>query len=277
MNLPYLCNVQAEDLDTLVVMQEDSLELDTVASSIQTQVEEPTVSLFQEHQLEPKGKLEPIERTEIGSDFVFFILVICGGIILYLQRNSDNIFRSVFNASFDINQALKDARVENSQRTRNLFILQTLGFICITLFLTGSIQELVPLNINLENTFFSLLGILVAFVLIKKIILWLLAAIFELHEEFRAFVFNLNILQSVAGLVLLPVCLFLYYSPIQNSYWIVYIGLLFGAFFYLKVLQRGFMISMRSQSISTLHLFYYLCALEILPAFILLRVAISMG
>lgn len=273
----YLCDVQAEDLDTLVVMQEDSLELDSAASSIQAQTEEPVVSLFDAHQLQPQGKLEPIERAEVGNDFVFLILMICGGIILYLQRNSDNIFRSVFSASFDINQALKDARVENSQRTRNLFILQALGFICISLFLTGSFKELIPLNINLENTFFLLLGTLVALVLIKKIILWLLAAIFELHEEFRAFVFNLNILQSVAGLVLLPVCLFLYYAPFENSHWIVYIGLLLGAFFYLKGLQRGFTISMRSQSISTLHLFYYLCALEILPAFILLRVAISMG
>lgn len=238
--------------------------------------DEPVVSLFQEHQLEVQNGFSYLERPDPGSGFAFIIMFICAGIIIYLQRNSDNIFGDVIKASFDQNQAQQDARVENSQRTRNLLILQILGFLSIALFVAGVTLNSVKSTLTLPTTFLVVLGGLVSFVLVKKLILWLLAQVFELRQELKLHHFNLNILQSVAGLVLLPITLILYFSPQIPNQLIAYVGIAVGGFFYLKGLQRGFSVAINSPALSTLHLFYYFCALEILPAFVLIRIALSM-
>ncbi len=247
-----------------------------MADSIQPMVkaqEEPVVSLFQEHQLEVQNGFKHLEKTESGNGFAFIILFICAAIIIYLQRNSDNIFGDVIKASFDQNQAQQDARVENSQRTRNLLILQLLGFISIALFIAGAAIGFAGKPLSFQNTFFISLAALVGYVLIKKLIMWSLAQVFELRQELKFHHFNLNILQSVAGLALLPLTLLLFYSPQIPNQLTIYLGVAIGGFFYLKGLQRGFSIALNSPSLSTLHLFYYFCALEILPAFVLIRIA----
>lgn len=277
MNVRYLCSMATEGIDSLNGLQPDSVQLNASDSglSIAESIPQVSESLFVGHELQPKDMLQPIDRVTSNNDSVFGILMLCGAAILYLQRNSDNLFRDVIGASFDMNQALQDARVENSQRARNLFILQLLGFVCMAFFLAGSLIQLEILNSNWLSIFFSVLGILIGFVLVKKLIVRLLALLFELHMEYKAFVFNMNILQSVSGLFLLPISLFLYYAPIGNAVWPIWLGLSIMGFFYLKALQRGFTISLRSSGISTLHLFYYLCALEILPAFILVKWVLS--
>lgn len=238
--------------------------------------EEPMVSLFHEHQLEIQNGFNYLKKPENDNGFAFIILFLCAVIIIYLQRNSDNIFGDVVKASFDQNQAQQGARMENSQRTRNLFILQLLGFISIALFIAGAALGFTEESLSLQNTFLTVLVGLMGFVLIKKLILWSLAQAFELRQELKLHHFNLNILQSVAGLVLLPLTLLLFYSPQIPNQLVVYIGLTIGAFFYLKGLQRGIRLAINSPGLSTLHLFYYFCALEILPAFVLIRIIQSL-
>ena len=257
--------------DSVQLTAVDSVMTDSIQSIIEVK-EEPVVSLFQEHQLEVQNDFNYLEKPEIGNGFAFTVLFVCAAIIIYLQRNSDNIFGDVIKASFDLNQAQQDARVENSQRTRNLLILQLLGFISIALFIAGSAIGFAAKPLNLQNTFFIVLAALIGFVLIKKLILWSLAQVFELRQELKFHHFNLNILQSVAGLALIPLTLLIFYSPQIPNQLVVYTGLAVGAFFYFKGLQRGVSIALNSPVLSTLHLFYYFCALEILPAFVLIRI-----
>ena len=262
---------------------QDSVQLTAVDSvmsdSIQVIAEikqEPVVSLFEEHQLEVQNDFNYLEKPDLGNGFAFVILFICAMIVIYLQRNSDNIFADVVKSSFDQNQAQQDARVENSQRTRNLLILQLLGFISIALFIAGAALGFSEKSLSLQNVFFIVLAGLIGFVLSKKLILWSLAQVFDLRQELKLHHFNLNILQSVAGLVLLPLALLLFYSPQIPNLLVVYIGLATGTFFYLKGLQRGISVAVNSPALSTLHLFYYFCALEILPAFVLIRIVQSL-
>jgi hypothetical protein len=75
-------------------------------------------------------------------------------------------------------------------------------------------------------------------------------------------------------LVLLPLSLLLLYSPQIPFMLVIYFGASVAVFFYLKGLQRGISVALSSTAISTLHLFYYFCALEILPIFVLIRFAL---
>ena len=264
----YLCKVQELTADSVPIFESDST-LSVVVS------EAPVVSLFENHHLPNQHDLEFIPKTGSGNSFVFITLFLCAATILYLQRSSDNIFGAIFKAGFDQNQAQQDARVENSQRARNMFVLQVLGAVSISLFVAASAINTLALN-RIHQVFFATLGCLIGYVFIKRLILWLLAQVFELQPELKVHRFNLSIFLSLAGLFLIPFSLIMMFSPVIPSLFVLYIGLGILVFFYLKTLQRGVVISLRSTSISSLYLFYYLCALEILPVFVLIRLVLDM-
>ncbi len=253
----------------------DTLQTQLCEDTVFTVVETPVVSLFQDHQLQAENGFSYMERVVSGGSFGFFILFICAAIVVYLQRNSDGIFSAVMKASFDINQASQDARVENSQRSRNMLIIQMVSAISIALFLTAALPHISLNQYSTSELFFPIIGMLSLTVLFRRSLLWFLAQLFDLNSEFRFHRFNLGVFFSAAGLVLLPLSLLLLYSPQIPAIIILYVGAAVGVFFYLKGLQRGISIAISSSSISSLHLFYYFCALEILPLFVLLRFALQ--
>lgn len=253
----------------------DTLQLQFCEDSVLAVVETPAISLFIDHQLQPENEFLYLERAVSSGSFIFIILLICAAIVVYLQRNSDGIFSAVLKASFDVNQANQDARIENSQRSRNLFIIQIIAAISIALFITGVHPHLWQSNMSAAEVFFSAIGVLLATVVLKRFSLWFLAQLFSLNNELRFHRFNLSILFSSTGIVLLPLSLLLFYSQQIPFQVVIFLGAAVVTLFYLKGLQRGLSIALSSGAISTLHLFYYFCALEILPIFVLLRFALQ--
>lgn len=261
--------------DSIQSSQEDTLDI-LAAKLLEIPVEKPVVSLFTEHSLQPNNGLSPVELLVFPSEFVIIILILCAALIVYLQRNSDGIFSSVFKGSFDVNLALQESRVENSQRSRNIILLQLLSALAISLFVSGVIVLLTDVSQLFHQLYFQVLGGLVGFVLIKKSIQWLLASLFQLSGFLKSYHFNTNILMAASALVLLPICLLMFFSPQIPNMVLVYAAIAVVVFFYLKTVQRGLRIALATSSVSPLHLFYYFCALEILPVFVLIRLALDM-
>jgi len=261
--------------DSIQTSQEDTL--DILASMLpQGPVEKPLVSLFTEHSLQPINGLNPVELATFPGEFVIVILTLCATLIVYLQRNSDGIFSSVFKGSFDINLALQESRVENSQRIRNIILLQLISALAISLFVSGVIALLADVPKPFHEIYFQVLGGLVGFAVTKKGVQWLLSSLFQLSGVLKSYHFNTNILMAASALVLLPVCILMFFSPQIPSMALVYVSIVLVAFFYLKTIQRGLRIALATSSVSPLHLFYYFCALEILPVFVLIRLVLDM-
>lgn len=276
MKLRYLCAMQDPVLDTIQLATEDSLTSGIAIDSLEAIVNEPsTPSLFQDHLLQTTD-LNWLERIDTGNTFGFVLIGICGAILLYLQRNSDNIFSSVFKASFDRNLAMQEARIENSQRTRNLFLLLLVGGASITLFLaTVGYTSFQPSG-SFVGFYFKVLALLLLMLTVKRIVLFGLSFLFELHQELKIHSFNQNLLHSVAGLLLLPISLLIFYNTLIPTGWLVVVGAVIAVLFYAQGLLRGLQLALFGSRISMLHLFYYLCALEILPVFVLIRLAQNM-
>ncbi len=214
-----------------------------------------------------------MSRVEIDTTFGFIILILCGAIIIYIQRNSDGIFSSVFKSGFDRNLANQDARIENSQRTRNMMLLQLVAVISVCLFGSLAFRRLYDTNLTDVTAFFWALAIFLNALMLKRIVQWLLVQVFDLDAELKVYRYSGNIFLTIAGLLLLPIStlgLFSQQIPIELVA-IVGIGTL--SFFYLKTLLRGLQVSITSPAISPLHLFYYFCALELLPLFVLVHIA----
>ena len=237
-------------------------------------VEPPVVSLFEEHSLSDTHDFTLVERLETGNNFGFVILLLCSFIIIFLQRNSDGIFSSVLKASFDRNLANQDARVENSQRSRNLLWLQLIASLSVGLFASITYVKLYEPELTFGIVFLWAIGLMLNITIAKRLVQWLLAQIFDLHPYLKIHRFSGNVLFATSGLVLLPLSMLMLFSPQIPFLWIVIAGAVTCGFFYLKGLQRGFLISMSSIAVSPLHLFYYFCALEILPIFVLIRFAL---
>jgi hypothetical protein len=259
------------ELDTVALATEDTMSV-YLFDSIIAVTEEPTVSLFSNHLLQTES-LEPLSRMEISNEFVFFLLSICAVLIIFLQRNSDGIFSTIFRSSFDSNLAAQESRVDNSQRTRNILILQFISAISISVFVSGIIFWTTPALGSFAPIFGQVFGGLLLFVILKRGLQWTLANLFQLGNVLKSFHFNVNVLWAFVGLLALPLCLLLFYSPFIPTVYLASAGIATFLVFYLKILQRGVRISLYSGSVSPLHFFYYFCALEMLPLFVLIRVA----
>lgn len=268
----YLCIVQDAVVETVISFERDST-LAMADSAIAILPELPVESLFSNHALEIQNGFEAVEKADPSNGFVFLMLLICAAVTVYLQRNSEGIFGVIFKSSFDRNQALQDARVENSQRSRNMFILQIISILSISLFVAGGIFSSYETTTNIVGLFLSALGIVASLILVKKLVNWLLASMFDFQQELKLYHFNLDIFLASSGILLLPLILVLFFSPQIPTVVSVYTGLGIIGFFYLKGWQRGFSIAMNSSSVSAVHLFYYFCALEILPLFLMIRIA----
>ena len=260
----------------MIQPETDTIYAEVQQDSVELVVETPVTSLFENHILVDQNSMSFIERSTSESGFGFLILAICAGIIIYLMRNSDALFNSVFKAGFDVNLANQDARTENSQRARNLMLLQLTAIISLALFSSTVYTRVFDSEIGAPLAFLWASVIVLNFLMIKRIVLWLLTKIFDLQTEFKIFRFSGNILLSLVGLALLPLSVFLLFSPQIPINVILFAGSGVAILFYLKQLIRGVQISLGSSQISTLYLFYYFCALELLPVFVFIRVAISL-
>ena len=239
-------------------------------------MEAAVVSLFEGHSLEHTNSLEFVERHEPGNGIAFLIILLCSALLIYIHRNSEGFLSSVFKAAFDRNLASQDARVENTQRTRSLLLVQLVAVLSIALFGSTVYLFFASTSINPVIAFLWAVGILVNLLMLKRLIQWLLSQIFDLQVEMRFHRFSGNILLSTSGLVLLPISIFLVYSPQLPINWIAVAGLFVLGFFYLKGLLRGFELTALQKAVSPLYLFYYFCALELLPVFVLIRVINSL-
>lgn len=241
--------------------------------TVETVVEEAVTSLFESHSLSADAELKPIERHDSGSSFGFIILLLCSAVIIYILRNSDGVFSSVLKAGFDRNLANQDARIENSQRTRNMMLLQLVAILSLALFGAALFVRLFETELSIASVFLWAVAIILNALFLKRILQWIMVQIFDLQGELKVYRFSGNILLALAGLVLLPLSVLLLFSPQIPLIATAIAGFGVLGFFYFKTLMRGFQIALISSSISPLYLFYYFCALELLPVFVFIWMA----
>lgn len=233
--------------------------------------EEPQKSIFENHQLQPGPSLKNQPLADHGSLVVFGLILISGAVLAYLQRNTDGFFRTLLKESFDHNLAMQDARMENSQRNRNITLSQFTAFISYGLFISAIIQNMTEIRMATAELFIRTIVVFIGLFIAKRSVLWTLSFIFETGNLLKIQSFNLNLFLTVSGLALLPLNLLIFYSPQVPVQILLYVGIVIAAFFYLKGVIRGISLALNNRSLSALHLFYYLCALEILPVFVLVR------
>jgi len=195
------------------------------------------------------------------SDTFFIILtfdlLLIALLKAFYQKFTKQLFLSVFAQRY-ANQYLKE---ENVFTERATFLLTTIMLINISLFLAKTIFGI---NLSLPD-FLNVIIFTAIYFLSKAIIIRLLGHVFILKSLAKLGVYFSFLFDRVMGIILFPIIVFLFFSPIGASpilitFSVVIIVLFLGVkiFWLWKIGIGGF-------GLSRYYLFLYLCTLEILP------------
>ncbi|MFC2175673.1 DUF4271 domain-containing protein [Bacteroidota bacterium] len=240
-------------------------------SVIQSQLEEKPTSLFEGHALSHNDSL--LEKPIVSQQpaFGISVIVLCVAVIGYVQKNSDGFILSIFRLAFDSNLTLQDSRIDNFKKGRNNQILQIVAFISVALFIATVCFKTLNYDYPLTQFFIEISGLLLIAYWGKRIAIWALGLLFEVQQEAKFYRYNMNLFFSIDGLLLLPLSLLMLFSPQIPINILIALGAITVSFFYLKTLHRGLIGATNGSGIKLLHLFYYLCGLEILPLCLMVR------
>ena len=99
----------------------------------------------------------------------------------------------------------------------------------------------------------------------------LLSKIFPFKETVKFYIFNVNIINKIVGILIIPFFVLLAYAPDYMKPWIFYISIaVIGSLLIYRYI-RGVMIAKNYVTLHKFHFFIYLCTLEIAPTVILIK------
>jgi hypothetical protein len=229
-------------------------------------------SLFSNHYLKPNSN-SLLER-DIEINFWPLILILVSlSILFHLIASNQRKFILILRSFIQHSQARQLEREEYKLNKG-----ASLGLIVIFVLMTGAFFQQFALHFDLMNKL-DVTGIMGYFLIVAGIVIVytgkflanrVLTLLLDSYDEVREYLFNVILLNKAVGLTFLPLTIALFFTQIPKEA-IFYCGIFFASFFYLLRIVRGFSIGYSTRTLSAFHLFLYLCALEILPLAVIVK------
>ena len=222
---------------------------------------------------EPAGLQLPsreINRTDIDwiIGLLLLVLIIYSSIRTSYSKYLGHLFRSLFNYPTSVRMF----REKNYPLVHAAYRLDIFFYIIFPLFIVQAIHYF-RLTIA-EDSIKLFLWCFIAstgYFLGKKMAYKLSGRLTETDSEVNEYLFNMDNINRIAGLVLLPVVLISMFFPFHNAGLVLYSGIFVLVFLYFKLLFRGFLILFKKQ-FSIFYLFLYFCTLEFVPLVLLFKI-----
>ncbi|MDA0972135.1 MAG: DUF4271 domain-containing protein [Bacteroidetes bacterium] len=215
--------------------------------------------------------MEGIERASyiLGSSWMFIILLVCLAILAYVQQSYPARFNRLFRATFNERMTRQVMREEMVFSHRaSLLLLLTSGIVTSVLIVV--LWNYISQTEHGFSHFALVLAILITTFLLRQGIRMVLDFIIGRESGLREFNFVSSLVYKVLGMSLIPVVLCATLTrPDIALYFLGLAGLLITAFAIYRW-YRGWKIGRYAGS-GVYHLMIYLCTLEILPIFVLIK------
>ena len=207
----------------------------------------------------------------INTDWVTILFLLIVVIFATIRTTYSKYIANLFQSLVNYSTSFRLFRERNYPILHAAFRLEAFFYITFSIFLYQLVQyfQLTLVHKNLTFYVASLLVVLIYF-FVKKMMYLILGLVFEGVLETREYLFNMDNYNRTLGLVLFPVVALINYYPSGNSLFIVLLGVLLVAVFYVFLLQRGIYILLKKQ-VSIFYLFLYLCTLEFVPLFLIYK------
>ncbi|MBK7028791.1 MAG: DUF4271 domain-containing protein [Bacteroidales bacterium] len=230
----------------------------------------PIPSIFSSHQLQPVSHgPKPIHQPSI--DWVTGLVFVCLLILAWIQTNHSKrltqIIRSVA-LPYYVNQLEREGNLYNERITLGLgFIFLT--SIALMIYKFSVIYGYVPDQFPSYVFYLFILTIVVAYVILKGLVIRATGSIFKTWEHAHAYRLNTLIFNHTLGLVIFPFLLLIFYWKDLPLFWIAF-ALMTILLSYRFI--RSILIGFSNSKFSIFHLILYLCTLEILPLLIVVKI-----
>jgi hypothetical protein len=209
--------------------------------------------------------MHPLPSANLGENVLFWVLLTGFTVLTIIRFHHIKRLKLMSTAIISRSAALQLMRESPVYYHRSFFPLLFIYLLSIILLIQQTVDFFSPetvLNWSSVIMFLKILGIYLAFSVVKILTIWLISVIFENVETAREYIQNIILFNLFLGLLLLPILVLVIYTY-QNIFLFVAGGLAL----IIMVLRfiRGVAIGLSDSKFSLFHLFLYLCTLEILP------------
>ncbi len=243
------------------ILRGDVASLDTSANKPKTISEQTTPSL--------------LNRDTYSKNFLFWIFLITLSLMAVVVANARSSVRYAYQALLSNNALRQIYRLQAGWGNVAQLALYFLFLLNAGVFAFLMVYRFVgtsPLN-QFWTFVYCVLGVSLVF-LIKHTILYIIASVFPIAKEVRLYNFIIVTAGILLGFILLPLNIFIAYSPQILSNMLTYVA--FGAIGLVYLVRSLRSLSVASPFLATdqFHFLVYLCAVEIAPLFILIKLLI---
>lgn len=236
---------------------------------------EPNRGFRVEKQVKP---LTAKEKESIYRRFLFVtilvMLIVLTLVVTIFRILIEKIWKAFLNDNL-LNQLLRE---QSSGMTFAYAILYALFFINTGIF---SYLAARYLGIDLSNSNLVALlictGSIAGFLLSKHLILYLIGSIFPVGKEVTSYQFTIVVFNIIIGFFLVAPILFIAYAPREMIGYVVYGTFVLLTLTYLFLSLRGLFIANRFIAWHKFHFLLYLCAVELAPLLVIIKLVISEG
>jgi hypothetical protein len=209
----------------------------------------------------------------LGQNWFLILLVALVALTGLIRFKWHKYLSDVFSAVFFKNIAGKLQSANSGGRAVASFWLEFLFYANFALLFFESLRLSGRTFFDLSGwrLLIPLFGFLIVIFTLKFIVYRFIGWVFRVQEATSRYLFQSSVMSKAFGLVLMPlVVLFPFLEP-EARHWIPSIGFSVFVLMYVVQVGRGIVANLRG-GLSGYYIFLYLCALEILPLSILIKV-----
>lgn len=238
-------------------------------------MDQPTIAALTTQSTQSTTSIEqPATDEPTSKNHLFWLLLILlvffTSIISFSRKKIAQSYQAFLNENF-LRQLHRANQGKASLTYLLLYLLFTFNAGIFT-FLVAKAYD-VPLAPNFQTLLLMGLGVSLVFAL-KHLLLRIVSYIYPLKKELQLYSFTIMIFSIVLGIALLPINILAAFAPESLGKGIIWLGLGAILAIYLFRSLRGLAIGSRYLMLHKFHFLLYLCAVEILPVVVLVKIVL---
>lgn len=229
-------------------------------------------SLFKQHNTKKKSLEIPIHKKSLDPFFTVFIALFL--ILSWLFFNYRKNIRQIINAGFN-NQKMQHLVREHNLFKERISIFFYLNFVVSFSFFIIQAYSYFLIPSKIENLFtisLNLSLIILLFIILKWLIMYFIGIVFKNEEAAFLYILNSLIYNVITSFILIPFTFIIFYIGYDLREYFLYLGIIILIIINLFRYFRYIIIGITYSKFSYFYLILYLCALEILPLLLVLKI-----
>jgi hypothetical protein len=215
------------------------------------------------------------ERKPMGKEVLFYILTGLVALLAGIRLIFPKYFKNLFLLFMQTSMRQKQTRENLLQNNLASIFLNILFMVSAGIYIT--LLVLYKHWVDLSFNHLLLYGVVFLFVvyLVKYIFLAFSGWVFNVPEATSAYSFVVFLVNKVLGIILIPFVWIITFSPLPIKQVAITIsaGIILVLFLYRYLISFG--VIRTNLKVSVLHFFLYLCAVELLPLFLIYKLLVN--